>query len=114
MLFKKIKLLCSKNNITITELERNLKFGNGTIHKWDIAQPSVQKVKLVADYFNVGVDYLVNDSFCIPNRESMEVAKDYEILNESQKALIKGYLMIFKNEQAVKKEVCCENTYCNA
>lgn len=58
MLLKKIKALCSNHNITISQLEKELNFGNGTVHKWYKSEPSAQKVLKVALYFNVSLDYL--------------------------------------------------------
>ena len=54
-----VKDLCAKSNITITELERKLNFSSSSIAKWDRNTPSIDKVKSVADYFNVSVDYLL-------------------------------------------------------
>ena len=55
-----IKQLCSERGITIAELERRVGISNGQIRKWDTSTPGLDKVKLVADYFLVSVDYLIN------------------------------------------------------
>lgn len=55
----RIKELCLRNNITVAELERNIKMGNGTIGRWADSNPRVDSVKKVADYFHVPVDYLM-------------------------------------------------------
>lgn len=54
-----IKELCTKDGITIAELERNLNFSSALISKWNKSIPTIDKVRLVADYFNVSVDYLL-------------------------------------------------------
>lgn len=54
-----IKDLCSKNKITIKSLEKELKFGNGTIRRWDDKKPSYDRIAKVAEYFGVTVDYLL-------------------------------------------------------
>jgi transcriptional regulator with XRE-family HTH domain len=103
MILEKIKKLCTQHNITISELEKKLNFGNGTIHKWDNAQPSVSKVKSVADYFNVDVNFLIYDDKPIfVNKEALNVAKDYEELTDSQKALVRSYILLFKNGQQLQ------------
>lgn len=61
MLLQQIKVLCTKNGITIFRLERNLGFGNGTIRGWATADPQVNKLKKVADYFGVTVDELLRE-----------------------------------------------------
>lgn len=61
-MFKNIKALCAANNISILKLETALGFGNGTISRWDTNRPSVDKVKLVADYFGCTVDELLKEA----------------------------------------------------
>lgn len=56
---EKISSLCNERNITIGKLEGILGFGNGTIWKWKKSSPSVDKLKAVADYFGVTLDYLL-------------------------------------------------------
>lgn len=43
----------------MTALERKLKFGRGTISKWKESTPTVDKLKKVADYFGVSIEYFV-------------------------------------------------------
>ncbi len=99
MLFNKIKDLCKKNRTTITELERSLKFGNGTIHKWNVAQPSVDKVLKVAEYFDVSLDYLLGIDEILPSQEAKELSKAYDSFTDDQKNLIKCYVSIIRKEQ---------------
>ena len=59
-MLEKIKMLCLAQGITITQLE-NLLGWSRSIYKWDTNKPSIDKVKAVADYFDVSVDSLVSD-----------------------------------------------------
>lgn len=61
MILERIKLLCEEKNISVGQLENLLEFGNGTIRKWETVSPSVHKLQKVAKFFNVSLDYLVND-----------------------------------------------------
>lgn len=61
-LYKKIKNLTAERKISIRKLEEDLKYGNGTIRRWDNVTPGVDKIQKVADYFNVSVDYLIGRS----------------------------------------------------
>jgi len=54
-----ISELCSRNDITVTELERILNFSKSSMLRWKHSTPSVDKVKAVADYFDVSVDYII-------------------------------------------------------
>ena len=57
---EKIYRLCNERNITIGKLEGILRFGNGTIWKWKKSSPSVEKLKAVADYFGVNIEYFLD------------------------------------------------------
>ncbi|OJH47546.1 XRE family transcriptional regulator [Lactococcus lactis] len=58
-LYEKIKELASQKNVSIRQVEEKLGFANGTIRQWGRKNPGVNKVKDVAKYFNVSVDYLL-------------------------------------------------------
>lgn len=58
-LYEKIKLLANEKKISIRQLEEALGFGNGVINRWRKNNPGIDKVRLVADYFNVSTDYLL-------------------------------------------------------
>ena len=58
-MYKTIRVLCDWKNITIRELEKACGLGKNTIWKWDKHDPSVWKVKRVAEYFELTVDSLL-------------------------------------------------------
>jgi transcriptional regulator with XRE-family HTH domain len=101
MILEKIKILCKTKNITISELERILGFGNGTIHRWDVNQPTIGKVLSVAKYFCVSTDYLLNTDEFLPSQESRNFSKIYDALTENQKDLVKCYISIIAQNKAV-------------
>lgn len=55
----RVKDLVGEKKMTIAELERNLDLGAGTISRWNVRVPGVDKVQKVADYFSVSTDYLL-------------------------------------------------------
>lgn len=57
---ERIQFLCKKNGITSKSLEEHLGFGKGYISKIDKAAPNLSKIKPIADYFGVTVDYLLS------------------------------------------------------
>lgn len=63
-----IKKLCKETGITIYQLEDNLGLGRNTIYQWNKRTPGIDKLKLVADYFNVSTDFLLERT-SIPNYE---------------------------------------------
>ncbi len=63
-MYSKIRTLCKLNKISVNKLESDLEFSRGSIYKWDVNIPSIEKVKAVANYFGVTVDYLLSDEGC--------------------------------------------------
>lgn len=58
-LYLRISELAKQRKLSIRQLESDLNFGNGTINRWKHTKPGVDKLQLVADYFNVTTDYLL-------------------------------------------------------
>ena len=61
MLLQNVRKLCQARGITLYRLEHDLGFGNGTVRKWEWITPRVDRVKQVADYFGVTVDFLMKE-----------------------------------------------------
>ncbi|MEG0549785.1 MAG: helix-turn-helix transcriptional regulator [Vagococcus sp.] len=57
--FEIIKKLSQKRSITLKQLSDDLGFGESTIYKWKNQIPKTEYLEMVADYFNVTVDYLL-------------------------------------------------------
>ena len=55
----RIKELCKQKNVSMNQLEKELGFGVGYISKLGTTTPNAKKIKIIADYFNVSVDYLM-------------------------------------------------------
>ncbi|KRL04681.1 helix-turn-helix domain-containing protein [Liquorilactobacillus oeni] len=58
----RIKNLAKEHHISVYELEDQLGFGKNTIYQWTKRTPSVERVKKVADFFDVSLDYLMGRS----------------------------------------------------
>ena len=63
MLYENVKRLCQGANLSITDLEEKLGFGNGTIGKWKSrgSSPSIDKVVAIAQFFGTTVDALMSE-----------------------------------------------------
>ena len=59
VLFDNIKSLCDKKGVSISKLEKECGFGQGTIYKWQKVSPSLGNLQKVADYFKTTIDKLV-------------------------------------------------------
>lgn len=56
---ERIQALCKEKGISVNKLEKDLGFGTGYVSKLGKSTPNTAKIKLIADYFNVSVDYLM-------------------------------------------------------
>lgn len=57
---ERVLALCEARGIKIGTLEKQAKMSNGTISKWtDETIPSGVTLQIIADFFNVSVDYLL-------------------------------------------------------
>ena len=72
-----IRMLCNEKSMTIAELERNVGLGAGTVSRWNVRVPGVDKVQKVADYFSVTTDYLLG-RVDIPNWATEQNVLDIE------------------------------------
>lgn len=58
-LYQRIELLCQQRDISVYKLEKELHLARNTIKNWQTgAIPSGRMLLLVANYFNVSIDYL--------------------------------------------------------
>ena len=57
-LLDKVKILANSKKVSLAELERKLDFSQGSISRWNTQSPSGDRLKAVADYFGVSMDYL--------------------------------------------------------
>ena len=57
--FDKVKELCRKRNISLSKLEKTLEFSPNSLYSWKKASPSIEKLVVVANYFNVSLEYLL-------------------------------------------------------
>lgn len=56
---ERIKKLCEGHGITVPVLEDRLNIPNNTIYQWNKRKPNTDRLEMVADFFNVSVDYLL-------------------------------------------------------
>lgn len=59
ILLERIKNLCKSKSITVSILEDKLDLPTNTIYQWKKRIPNTERLQLVADFFNVSVDYLL-------------------------------------------------------
>lgn len=61
MIYEKVKGLCEERDVSIYKLEKDLGFSASSIVKWKSSIPTVDKLKAVADYFGVSIEYFLEE-----------------------------------------------------
>ena len=61
MIYSNVKNICDERKISIASLERAIGLGNGTISGWRNSSPRVDILKKVTDYFEVSLEYFLDD-----------------------------------------------------
>lgn len=99
--------LLKKNNVKTSDVSRATKISASTFSDWKngVSQPKPDKLLLIAEYFNVSVDYLMTGKE--PTIEEMFEEK-YAILIKkirNDKELSKALLKYFKLPDLKKKHI---------
>ena len=78
-----LKELRERKGITQSELSRKMKVSPSTVGMWEQGrrEPDYENLKQLARYFNVSIDYLLDN----------EEAKHQPLITENQNRLIEGY-----------------------
>lgn len=108
-LYEKIKNMCDKEGISIAHLERETGISNGQIKRWAKSSPSVENLKKVANYFNVSLEFLADDT---TEPSDIEMSQDIRIMQraaqnmseEDRKKAIKVFEAFFENWEEMTKD----------
>lgn len=89
---ERIQILCKQNKVSMNKLETDLEFGKGYISKLGKSTPNVTKLRKIADYFGVSLDYLIYDDMpgnkesALTKKDNRDIAKDLDrIMGEIRK-----------------------------
>jgi len=77
-LVEKIRALANKKNMSLPQLEVELGLGNGTISRWRTSSPNTDKLRKIADYFNVSIDDLLGREVELTQKDEKDIAKRLE------------------------------------
>lgn len=116
-LIDKIRELCRFNNTTITELEKNLKYSNGSLTKSPTHTLRSDRIQEIANYFQVTPTYLLTDmKYCVcpvcgvaflPTDEA-EI-KSHKILHKNYTSLREEVGYLLNPSQAATKRVIAQS-----
>lgn len=57
-LFERLKFLANKQGKSINDVENDMGYSKNTLYRLKSSNPSAEKLREIADYFNVSMDYL--------------------------------------------------------
>ena len=102
MFGRKLKELRFKNDITQSVFAKMLGVSQQAVGGWekDIAYPNIDTLKQIAKYFNVSIDYLLDNDGAGANAntqpplnaEQAELIAEYDALNDEGRGLIRGMI----------------------
>lgn len=106
---ERIRELCNKNNTSVTKLEKALGYGNGSITKQKTKSMSCDRLKAIADYFGVTMDYLMTGhepaSGMSLSFEEMDIAKNYRKASEGSKDAVAKLLDVKRQDTDLQSEM---------
>lgn len=91
LMVKSIKELCKNNNITVSQLESELKFSPSLISRWKDKTPSIDKIVDIADYFHVTLDEVVGRTLKIDSMVSDEFINILYSMTEDKSIMWEDY-----------------------
>ncbi|WP_282800876.1 XRE family transcriptional regulator [Lactococcus lactis] len=68
-IFERVKELSEKQGKSLQRVSEDLGFSSNYFYRMKKQQPTAEKLKLIADYFNVSVDYLLGRDEAKPVNE---------------------------------------------
>ena len=85
---ERIKELCKTKGVSLNRLENELDFAKGYISKLDKSTPNSTKLKAIADYLGVSVDYLLTGQEAEPNVKVIDEDNNLVVLDDETLELI--------------------------
>lgn len=110
-----IRVSCKSRNSSITKMEKDLSFANGTVGKWANGKryPPKDKLSLVADFLQISIEELMGQELEQKEKPNALDGIELEKLSPARRALLEALegmddeniMKIVRIAQAVKKEL---------
>ena len=94
-------LRANRNNISVNKLEKECGLTRGSMCKWNDHAPSYEKIKKVADFFNVSPECLLEEEVFFSDEESRAICAQIVAAFSEDEALEKTFLI----PDGIKKEI---------
>ena len=101
ILYDRVRMLAERQGLSLNDLENRLGFGQNSIYKWKSKEPSSNRVREVAKFFNVSTDYLLglSDNPKINNDDSLLAAHIEDDITEEEMEEIKQFIEFIKSKR---------------
>ena len=92
----RIRELCQKNGLSVTKLEEQLHFGNGSITKAKTKAMGSDRLYAIAQYFQVSMEYLMTgymesqNDFSLLEREIIQAFRSADFIDQNSVLRILG------------------------
>ncbi|MFE4523459.1 helix-turn-helix domain-containing protein [Cytobacillus firmus] len=85
--FEIVKELCNERKISINDLEKSLGYSKNTLYRLKTQTPGADKLKAIADYFDVSTDYLLGRTdqkryYDLTEKDERNIQKELEKMIE--------------------------------
>ena len=98
-LYERVEELAKKQKISIFDLAIKLGLSRNAIYSWKNSSPKAETLEIVADYFGVSTDYLldreIKDDLSIEGRA---IGRDYDALTPRNQELFKKMLAALQED----------------
>lgn len=94
-----IRKLCKEKGISVTDLEKSLGFGNGSLTKSSSNAIRSDRLLLISKYFNVSMEYLLGEQLTSPvyNADVLLLIDAYSKLSQNHKKIVTEIIESFLN-----------------
>lgn len=99
---ERLQQIARERGTNFKQIEQQCGIGNGTMRRWDTQTPRLDKIRAVADYLNISIDYLVygvSTSATNGHKVDLVLTCDNVPLSESEIDLIAMYRLLPSEHQ---------------
>lgn len=92
--YQKFEILCAKNNVNPNKVSKETGISTATLTSWKQGKytPKINKLKLISDYFGVGIDYFIqgNNVDVLPelSNEELKLLSQFRKIDDIKKKMI--------------------------
>lgn len=109
----RLKKLCERGGTNFSQLEKTLGFANGSLAKSKENKIAAIRLKSIADYFHVSMEYLltgneypiIDSAAGMPlSYEEMDIIKAYRKLSDAEKNIVAKSLDVKRQDTGLQSE----------